>query len=84
MIVISKLLKLRSLSDLRGRVQLTTYYKGKSLKRDSTTFTVPCEWLEKHTKEEYNQELNEFLDSYTYDDSEIIKELAKKDNVFRY
>jgi len=74
-----------------NRQALTTYHvhtvsgpHENLAKGDSTTFTVPFEWLEDITVDEYNQTVEDFLESYTWDDSWSVRERAIREGVFRY
>lgn len=40
-------------------------------------FKLNINWLKKIVKKEFNMDLNEFYNSYTYDDAEMILNIAK-------
>lgn len=65
-------------------ITLHTYSKEEHNRNiDSMEFTVPMDWLEPIVKAEYEMTVRDFMDSYTWDDSEILLERAKKDNVLQ-
>lgn len=66
------------------RIKLETYREGLNLVKNngaSSCFTVPVEWLLKHIE---GGDLEDFLDTYTYDESMDIKRIAKENGVFKY
>lgn len=66
------------------RIKLETYREGLNLAKNNGTsscFTVPVEWLLYQIEED---NLEDFLDTYTYDESFDLKRLAKEDGVFKY
>lgn len=64
------------------RITLETYDKVKATAYDTIKFSVPFEWLEKITVDEYNMTVDEFLHEYTWDDSERIGDKAQEQNVY--
>jgi hypothetical protein len=72
---------------MRGvkRIKLVTYYKGKEIhKKDSTTFSVPMEWLKELLRVVFETTLDDFKEDYTWDDSEWIYYEAKRAGLLAY
>jgi hypothetical protein len=65
-------------TNVNKHTQLTTY--GAYIEATDTqlvkTFSVPTQWLTRIVAEEFDQTLENFLDSYIWDTSEIVLNLA--------
>lgn len=70
------------------RITLSTYashYNNRNLDKEALRFSVPVEWLENILLSDFDGvDIEEFLDTYTYDDGANIKAQAQADNVFKY
>lgn len=61
------------------RVELATYENtADCLTEESRTFSVPFAWLENFLANHFDISVSEFLDKYTWDESEIVLNEAKK------
>lgn len=68
---------------MTGQVEMATYMLPLIAdKQDGTAmnFSVPMAWLMRYFKQN-GIDLNEFWDTYTYDDSELIAYAAQEDGV---
>lgn len=72
-----------SLSKVENLIELETYgaYDETTDNQESLFFKVPLNWLKEFTLNEFNQTVEEFLDSYIWDTSEIVLRQAEADGL---
>ncbi|MBU3173309.1 hypothetical protein [Clostridium estertheticum] len=65
-------------------IEITTYANIQNCTIDpGKKFSVPFEWLEAFVIDEFDWTVEEFLNEYTWDNSETVLEKAKKDGVIK-